>query len=52
VLFPGCIFNTNDTAFTLLLEDPQSKTTLKSMSASEPKAALSIIEPLFYAQNL
>lgn len=51
VLFPGCRFNDNSPRYTLVLEDPESKTTLTSVTDTEPKAELSLLEPLFYAKG-
>jgi len=51
VLFPGCQYNTNGPRYTLVFEDPQTDGTLQSISDNEPKAALSVLEPLFYSQS-
>jgi hypothetical protein len=49
MLFPDCAFNPSPGLWTLQLEAPGSSHT--AASTCEPKAALSIIEKLFYAQS-
>ncbi len=51
VLFPGCQYNANDPRYTLVFEDSETGSTLVSISDSEPIAALSVLEPLFYSQS-
>lgn len=49
MLFPDCAFNPNPGLWTLQLEAGES--THVATSSSEPRAALSVIEKLFYAQK-
>lgn len=51
VIFQGCRFNTNDSNFTLVFEDPESGESLESLSDIEPINDLKQIEPLFYSQK-
>lgn len=47
VLFPTCQFNTHPGKFVLMLEDPQTKEVLESVTDQEPIGDLQQIEPLF-----
>lgn len=51
VLFPSCQFNKNKPKFTLVVEDPEKKEILESISDSEPSNDLRQIEKLFYSQK-
>ncbi len=47
MLFPDCQFNTHPGKFVLMLEDPQTKEVLESVTEQEPIGDLQQIEPLF-----
>lgn len=47
MLFPACQFNTHPGKFVLMLEDPQTKEVLESVTDQEPIGDLQQIEPLF-----
>ena len=51
MLFPDCAFNKNKGKWALILEDPQSKEILESVTDHEPKEDLKQIETLFYGQQ-
>lgn len=51
LLFPDCTFNKNPGKWTLILEDPQTKEILESVTENEPKEDLKQIETLFYGQR-
>jgi len=51
VTFPGCQFNTNNSRFTLIFEDPETGDTIENASEKEPINDLKQIEPLFYSQT-
>jgi hypothetical protein len=51
MLFPDCLFNTNRGKWTIIFEDPEKREVQEYSSKKEPKAALKVIEPLFYAQK-
>lgn len=51
MLFPDCTFNKNPGKWTLILEDPQAKEILESVTGNEPKEDLKQIETLFYSQQ-
>lgn len=52
VLFPYCIYNDHPGKWTIILEDPEKKEKLESVSDEEPKADMKIIEPAFYHQHI
>lgn len=51
MLFPDCCFNKNPGKWTLILEVPQTKEILESVTEGEPKEDLKQIETLFYNQQ-
>lgn len=51
MLFPDCAFNKNKGKWTIILEDPQKKESLESVTENEPKEDLKQIETLFYGQQ-
>lgn len=51
MLLPDCIFNKNKGKWTLILEDPQTKGVLESVTDCEPKEDLKQVETLFYSQQ-
>lgn len=50
-LFPDCMFNDQRGKWKIILEDPETKEVLESITNTKPEADLKIIEPLFYHQN-
>src|SRR3990172_2016508 len=50
-LFPDCIFNKSGGYWVLMLEDPETKEVLESVTDYKPDADLQLIEPLFYKQK-
>lgn len=52
VLFPYCTYNPHPGKWTIILEDPEKKEKMESISDQEPKADMKIIEPAFYHQNI
>jgi len=51
MLFPDCVFNKNKGKWSLILEDPQTKEVLESVTNAEPKEDLKQVETLFYGQQ-
>jgi len=52
VLFPYCTYNQHPGLWTIVLEDPEKKEMMESVSDSEPKADMKEIEPAFYHQTV
>lgn len=50
-LFPDCVFNDQKGKWKIILEDPETKEVLESVTDTKPERDLKVIEPLFYAQK-
>lgn len=50
-LFPECIFNKSKGKWVVMLEDPETKKIVESVTDYKPEEDLQLIEPLFYKQR-
>jgi hypothetical protein len=50
-LFPDCVFNDKNGKWKIILEDPETREVLESVTDYKPEEDLKIIEPLFYHQD-
>lgn len=51
MIFPDCVFNKHKGKWVLILEDQESGEILGSVTETEPKEDLKLIETLFYQQD-